>query len=61
MTQLVRVTSAAKPDDLSRVPRTHMVERNNSHKLCEALPECTQQVMYTYHIIHTDTHTYMHT
>lgn len=43
MTQLVQVASTAKPDDLSLMPRFHMVEGNNSHKLCATPHACTHR------------------
>jgi hypothetical protein len=43
MAQLVQVTTAAKPVDLSLMPKTHMVEGTNSHKLYAALYACTHR------------------
>lgn len=50
MTQLIKVF-AAKPDDLSLMPRTHVVGVNDSYKLCSDLHTCT-------HMLYAPAHTH---
>ena len=60
MAQQVEVL-ATKPDDQSSIPRTHIKEQTDSHKLASDLHSHTLAYTQTHAHIHTYTHMHVHT
>lgn len=50
-----------KPDDQNSIPRTHIKEQTDSHKLASDLHTHTLAYTQTHAYEHTHTHTHVHT